>query len=752
MKKQILVVSGLALSAFALHAEPEVTFYAPGIVRIVRNPTGAAVKKLYPIVSAEPGDVAVKVERGEGKTTWRSSSLSVVCDSRSEVLSFLSDKGEVLLEEAAAATFSDVTYEGNRKTTRVVQRWRLGEDRPVYGLGSVQNGLFDQRHWKGLLRPENLDDGLPCLCGVEGWAVYWDNVSPTRYQGDKDGIELASDVGTHEDYYFIAGGSLDGAVRGLRHLTGQVPMNALWSYGFWQSRERYVSQEQLLGVLRDYRRLGIPLDGIVQDWQYWGDGRHWNALEFLSPQFPDPKAMIDEVHRRHARFILSVWCAFGSETKPYRDLAEIGALLDLPTWPPLKDSGAKPYDVYNPAAREIYWRHAKRLCDLGLDGWWMDSTEPEPVGQNDAHNDIPCHLGHYRDVRLAYPISAVEWMATQTRRERPDRRPFILTRSASMGQQRTGAHVWSGDVPSTWESLAKQVPCGLNFSLCGNPNWSTDLGGFFANKLPKEEFPELYVRWMQYGVFQPLMRSHGTCRWREINLYGKPGEPVYDSLLASVKLRYRLLPYIYSLAHDVTAKGGSFLRPLAAEFPEDRATWDEKRSFLSGRNLLVSPVTKPGAKTWSVRLPTGADWYDYFSGRVYRGGQTAEVAVSLGTFPLFVRAGTVLVTGPDVQYVGEKPWDYLEVRVYPGANGSFVLYEDAGDGFGYEKGEFTEIPMIWDDKRRTLSIGKRTGSYPGLLKERRFRVGCVGEDLVEVRYDGTEFSISLSEKERNKRK
>ena len=397
------------------------------------------------------------------------------------------------------------------------------------------------------LQPENCDDGIPFLCGIGGWGLYWDNVSVTWYSTDATSVGFSSDVGDAEDYYFIAGGSLDGVVGAMRHLTGKVPMNALWSYGFWQSRERYTDCGKLLEVLRRYRKDGVPMDGIIQDWQYWGDNAHWNAMAFLNPGFADAQAMIDEVHASNCHFIISIWCSFGPETAAYADFEKAGALLDLPTYP----GKSKPYDCYSAEAREICWKHAAKLYGYGLDGWWMDSTEPEPWGQGEHHNDIPCSLGRYRDVRLAYPFYAIRNIHDHTKATRPDRRVFILTRSASAGLQRTGAHTWSGDTKCTWEALRKQIPCGLNFALSGNPNWSGDLGGFSGPK--RETFGELYARWMQYGVFQPMMRSHGTGMWRELYLFGKPGEPLYDSLLASVKLRYRFLPRIYSIAHEAYA-------------------------------------------------------------------------------------------------------------------------------------------------------------------------------------------------------
>ena len=725
-----------ALAANA--ADVEVTFYTPSIARIVRAPDGEVVKKAD-IVTAKPQKVKMSVLENDDAKTWKSAALSVRLDKKTGGLSFLRPDGSVMLEEAGPAKFKQETYKGGYTATKVSQRWKAAKDMPVYGLGSVQNGRFDQRNAGRLrLQPENCNDGIPFLCGVDGWGVYWDNVSVTWYSTDATSVGFASDVGDAEDYYFIAGGSLDGVVGAMRHLTGKVPMNALWSYGFWQSRERYTDCGKLLEVLRRYRKDGVPIDGIIQDWQYWGDNDHWNAMDFLNPGFAGAKEMIDEIHASNCHFIISIWCSFGPKTKPYADFEEHGELLALPTYPTV----SRPYDCYSAEARERYWKHAAKLFGFGLDGWWMDSTEPEPWGQKEENNDeVVTALGRFRDVRLAYPFYAIRNVHDHTKAARPDRRVFILTRSASAGVQRTGAHTWSGDTDCTWEFLRKQIPCGLNFSLSGNPNWSNDLGGFKSAK--RETFSELYARWMQYGVFQPMMRSHGTGIWRELYFFGKPGEPLYDSLLASVKLRYRFLPRIYSIAHEAYASNMSFMRPLVAEFPSDRRTWGENGSFLFGRDILVAPVTSSNVTSVATYLPQGADWYNYFTGERAKGGAEHEMKTDLSNFPLYVRAGAILVDGPDVQYVGEKPWDDLAVTVYPGADGSFELYEDAGDGYKYEKGEFTTIRFAWDDKTKTLTIGARKGAYPGMLKSRTFRVKTLGGAEKTVKYSGKAVKVSL---------
>lgn len=393
---------------------------------------------------------------------------------------------------------------------------------------------------------------------------------------NEGGTSFESEVGDCVDYYFMYGGNADGVVAEMRHLTGQVPMFPLWTYGFWQSRERYKSQAELLEVVNKYRELGIPLDGIIQDWQYWGNNYLWNSMEFMNADFPRPQDMIDEVHAKNAHIIVSIWSSFGPQTKPNKELDAKGMLFNFSTWPqsgiseqwpPRMDypSGVRVYDAYHPEACDIYWKHLSRLHNMKLDGWWMDSTEPD----------------HQRAVSS-------------------DKRVFILTRSGFAGQQRYGCNVWSGDVVSTWETLRNQIPAGLNFSLTGNPNFNSDIGGFFAGACNQSwndgsgvrnpAYRKLYVRWMQFGVFTPMMRSHGTEVPRELYYYGKKGETVYDALTPAVRLRYSLLPYIYSTSWEVTDRQSTFMRALMMDFATDKNVWNIGNEYMFGRSLLVAPV------------------------------------------------------------------------------------------------------------------------------------------------------------------
>ena len=524
---------------------------------------------------------------------------------------------------------------------------------------------------------------------------------------------------------------------GMRTLTGDVPMLPRWSYGFWQSRERYRSQTELLEVLNRYRALGIPIDGIIQDWQYWGESQPlWNSTEFLNPGFGDPKGMADAVHAAHAHLIISVWPNFGAQTKPYAAFDRCGHFLPGGGW----QATSRVYNAYDPAACATYWSFLSKLWAIGLDGWWMDDTEPE-VKMSARDLDRPIGPGTFRELRCAFPYLSVSNVAANTRRAEPGKRVFILTRSAFAGQQATGAQVWSGDTKCSWETLQKQLPAALGFSLTGNPNWNCDLGGFYGKRT--DDFSELYVRFLQFGATLPMMRSHGTSFPRELYFFGKPGEPCYDAMVKALKLRYRLLPYLYSVAWQCSRYRSTFLRAMVMDFPEDKRTWNDGGTYLCGHAFITAPVQSFRPAKMSIYLPKGADWWNYFTGGRVKGGQVFSMPTKLDEFPLYVRAGSIVPYGPDVQWSDEKPLDDMEVVVYPGADGSFVLYEDEGDGYGYEQGRYTETVFRWNDAARELTVEDRRGAYPGMLESRRFRVTVQGSGAPEksVAYEGRRVSV-----------
>ena len=605
MKKLFILLASLSVG-FAAEAQ-KVEFYTPNIVRITRTPDGMAVEKQSLVVLAKPEAVKVKQTVGDGMQVYRSSALTVKVDAKGRV-SFSKPDGTLLMAEGASA-FTPITEGIDKGAYRVKQAFALEADEPIYGLGMMQNAKMNLRGEHRKMQQSNLEDFAHFFQSIKGYGVYWDNYSPTQI--DDDGtLTLESQVGKQVDYYFMYGGNADGVIRQMRYLSGEVPMLPLWTYGFHQSRERYKSQDELLEVVRRYRELGVPLDGIIQDWQYWGSNYTWNAMEFLNPDFDRAQAMINEVHQRGAHISISIWASFGPHTKPFAELDKKGLLFHfqtwpqsgLPYWPPRMDypSGVRVYDCYSSEARDIYWKYLSNMHKMGIDAWWMDSTDPDHHSYQESDLDEACAMGSWRSVRNAFPLMTVGGVDQHQRAVDNQKRPFILTRSFFAGQQRYGANTWSGDVGSSWQSLRQQVPLCLNHTLCANPNVNTDIGGFFANSYNRRnsdnsatknpQYQELYVRWMQFGLFCPMMRSHGTEVYRELYYYGKEGEPVYDALLSAVKMRYRLLPYIYSQSWQVSKKGDSFMRALMMDFKDDKNVWDNGREYMFGHNLLVCPV------------------------------------------------------------------------------------------------------------------------------------------------------------------
>ena len=774
MKKSVfcwLLMLATILTAGAQNGV-SVQFYSPTTVRIVK---GAAAPAKSFAVTAAPQQVPVRTSAAKGVTTYDSGALKVAVANDGTVR-FYSPKGKPLLKEGAWEL--EPIAEGLDKGCNKVRQTFLPEaDEPFYGLGILQDGALSLRGKTRRMIQDNTEDFVPIVQSVKGYGIFWDNPSPTVFRDDAAGMHFESEVGETVDYYFIWGGDADGVIAGIRALTGRVPMLPMWSYGFMQSRERYKSSRELLDALHGYRQRNIPIDCIIQDWQYWGNNYLWNAMEFLNDDFRDAQAMIDEVHAQHAKLMISIWASFGPMTKGYRELAAKGLLFDfetwprsgLPDWPPRMDypSGVKPYNPYSREARDIYWKNLLRLENMGIDAWWMDSTEPDHHNFKESDLDFETGVGSFRKVRNAFPIQSVEGVF-DNQRTVSDRRVTILTRSAYAGQQRTGANTWSGDVASSWESLRSQVPAGLGFALTGNPNFNSDCGGFFPNGYNRiygdascarnPLFQELYVRWLQYGAFCPMMRSHGESSRREIWEFGAPGEPVYDAIAATIRLRYALLPYIYSVAHEVTAADGTFQRALVMDFPADKAVWEINDEFLFGRELLVAPVVHAqytpekvafdatpvdfaAARSTQVYLPKGCDWYDFATGERLKGGRTVTRETHLDGVPLFARAGAIIPIGPDVQYTGEKPWNDLEIRVYPGADGNFVLYEDESDSYRYEQGACSTIEFTL--RGRTLTVGVRSGAFPGMLQQRRFRVVTPDGAVRELNYDGSAQKIQL---------
>ena len=774
----------------------EVQFFAPAVARVIKSPEGVAYEKQSLSVIAKPEKVSFKADIQDNKIVLNTSELSVSVDTGTGIVSYFSKDGKSLLAEKSGMQFIDFDDAGT-KTYQVYQPFVLDKEEAIYGLGQLQNGKMIQRNMTKNLIQGNVEDVSPFFQSTKGYGVFWDNYSPTLFTDNEVETSFRSEVGDCVDYYFMYGKNADGVIAQVRNLTGQAPMFPLWTYGYWQSKERYKSQEEVVDVVRKYRELGIPLDGIIQDWQYWGHNYLWNAMDFQNPTFNNPQKMMEDVHAMNAHMAISIWSSFGPMTKPYRELDKKGMLFNFTTWPqsgleswpPNMEypSGVRVYDAYNPEARDIYWKYLNDgIFKLGMDAWWMDSTEPDHLDWKPEDMDTKTYLGSFRKVRNAYPLMTVGGVYDHQRAVTSDKRVFILTRSGFLGQQRYGANVWSGDVASTWESFRNQIPAGLNFSLCGMPHWNSDIGGFFAghyNKSWNDDsasknplYQELYVRWLQFGTFNPMMRSHGTDVYREIYKFGKKGEPVYDAIEKMIGLRYSLLPYIYSTSWEVSNRQSSFMRALMMDFVDDRKVWDINDEYMFGKSILVAPIThaqytpeavvkvseeegwnRDGAKktktdvavdfmetkSTNIYLPAGTLWYDFWTNEKHEGGKEITKETTLDVIPLYVKAGSIIPVGPQVQYATEKPWDHLELKVYAGANGNFILYEDEFDNYNYEKGVYTEIPISWNNTSCKLTIGARKGAYEGMLKNCKFTVTLQDGTQKNVDYNGKAISVKF---------
>lgn len=743
----------------------EIQFVSPEIVRVVKAPEGRSFTKKSLSVVKSPESMSVTTEKKGETVSLKSNAVRVDFNVETGRISFFDKQGKALFtEKDYGAQFTPFNDAGNQ-TFSVRQAFLLDKDEAIYGLGQQQVDDLNQRNHKHFMRQRALYASVPIIQSTKGYGMFWDNYSPTTYTDNPQEMSFDSEVGECMDYYFMYGGNADGVIAQIRDLTGQAPMYPLWTFGFWQSRERYKSQQETMEVVDKYRELGIPLDGIIQDWQYWGPNSNWNSMNFDNPEFPDPQKMIDHVKKKNAKIMISIWASFGPDTNPYKDLEKINALFNFKTWP--ADGGVKVYDAYNEKARDIYWKHLnKGLFSKGIDAWWTDSTEPDHLDVQERDFDIPTAMGTYRSVVNAFPLMSNKGVYEHQRAVTSDKRVYLLTRCAFAGQQRYAANTWSGDVVCNWETFRKQIPTGLNFSLSGIPYWNTDIGGFFNwpyhGGAENKAYHELYTRWFQYGTFLPMQRSHGSGVKKEIYNLGKKGDWVYDSEEKYINLRYALLPYLYSTGWQVTDNAGSFLRALFMDFNEDKKVHTISNQYMFGKAFLVTPVTRnmyvfsdkeqwkdpyedfSKTGTQDVYLPKGTKWFDFWTGEVLNGGQMVTKEVPIDIIPLYVRAGSIVPFGPKVQYSTEKKWNNLEIRIYPGADGEFVLYEDENDNYNYEKGVYSTIKFTWDDANRTLNIADREGTFPGMLKSRKFNIVVVDKENGTGSVQSTKFTKSVS--------
>ena len=748
-----------------------VEVWAPGIFRVVHAPLSGVPAFSSLTVNTSPATTAWTLNNDAG---WLSLSTARGV-ARMEIASgrvIFSEAGPgTLFEEAAGGTSLQPTTVGSfSEPSRIVrQNFTLPAGEAIYGFGQHQDGFMNQVGHSVTLLQENMKVGVPVWLSNKGYAVLWDNPAVTTADigaTTPGTLSVSSEAGKAVDYYFFAGPTPDQAIAGYRALTGAAPMFARWAWGFWQSKERYQTAQELIDVVDQYRARSIPIDGIIQDWQYWPSLNQstasggWGSHEFDPVRYPDPTALTAALHTRNVHTLISVWAKFdvtnsGVSIPNLQALDAIGGAYS-PAIPYVYPAGqGKWYDPFNAAARQIYWSQlSQKIFARGWDGWWLDASEAELSGKWGEFRNFETALGSGAKIFNAYPLLHTTAVYAGQRAETSQKRAIILTRSAYAGQQRNAAITWSGDIngqtPGGWSVFARQIPAGLNFVSSGIPYWNTDIGGFGSSDPASPAYAELFTRWLQYGVFCPMFRVHGTSYAKEVWRFPAATQPI---LVDYIRLRYQLLPYIYSTAWKVTGEGYTMMRPLVMDFPADSQAGNLSDQFMFGPALLVNPVTAAGAGTRPVYLPAGATWYDFWTGDSQAGGGTITAAAPIQTIPLYVRAGSILPMGPTVQHTAEAS-GFTELRVYPGADGSFTLYDDEGDNYGYESGARSTIPLSWDDAAKVLSIGARQGSFPGMASTRVFRVvfvrsgrgaGLVAGQLpdVTVNYDGTAVSVAM---------
>lgn len=551
-----------------------------------------------------------------------------------------------------------------------------------------------------------------------------------------DRTNWRSPVADGIDYVVIAGPDADTIMAGYRELIGATPIFPLWAYGYIHCRERFTSQAEIVDTAKEFRRRKLPVDVLVQDWQYWGK-YGWNAMRFDEAYYPDPRKMVDDLHALNTRLMLSVWSRISHDTEIGKAFADKGYYILGTDW----------IDFFNPKAAAFYGENQnQRLASLDIDAWWQDATEPENddlVGRRTA-------AGPGERMRLAFPLQVNRTVYESQRRFAPDRRVMILTRSAFIGQQRYAAATWSGDIGNGWDTLKRQIPAGLNMAAAGYPYWTVDAGGFFRpgdSQYTDPAYHERFLRWFQYATFLPLQRVHGYQTKTEFWNYGDKVEAVARTYL---DLRYRLLPYTYSLAGDVWRRGGPVMRPLIFDFRDDAQALDETHAYMFGCAFHVAPVLAPGVETWPVYLPQSAGgWYDFWTGERRDGGRHHDVPAPLDRLPLHVRAGSIVPVGPHLQSTVDATGRDLDLFIFPGRDGEFTLYEDAGLNYDYEKGRYSLIRITWNDKAGELSLAARKGSFDGMPASRRFniRVASPGRAVFDapitktITYDGRTVSV-----------
>ena len=694
-----------------------------------------------------------KVEESGDRVSLSTQNVTVQIDKKTGKLTFLKSDGTTLLAENDKNILpADVV---NEKCYHIKQSFKYSRGESLYGLGSYMDGEVKLNDKKVTMLQQNREDVVPVVLSTNHYALLWDNYSLSEFNDTKGEFYLWSEVADEINYYFIYGNTIDKLVSSYRQLTGKAPMFPKWAYGYIQSKQKYNTQDEIVSIVKKFRKLKFPLDLIVQDWQYWPPGQ-WGQKSFNRANYPDPRKMMNDIHGMNTKIIISIWPNMVKGTPDNLEMQKIDGLL--------KDG--EHLNVMMPAARQLYWKQANdSLFHYGIDGWWADCSEGYDSDWSSPFFKLPAvklkklnsgelkkMYGSGRYIN-SYALMHTKGLYEGQRQTTSDKRVFILTRSSYGGMQKYGASYWTGDVSANWEDFRAQIPAGINFCMTGIPYWTTDIAGYFIKHEPgwwfsrgiyekgqqDSAFLELYTRWFQFASFCPLFRAHGADFPREPWAFGDSTSQTYRTLLKFTNLRYRLMPYIYSQAWKVTSENYTLMRGLVFDFENDSSTWNINDQYMFGPSFLVAPITAPlyyhrnNVKmhttdfSRSVYLPKDVKWYNFWTGKTFEGGKTIKADASFETMPLFVKAGSIIPMGPFIQYSTEKT-DPIEIRIYPGADGSFTLYEDENDNYDYEKNIYSLITFTWNDTQKTLSISDRKGEYPGMQNDRKFKIVMVKED------------------------
>ena len=714
-----IIQTSQGLRATAGEEVLSVTACADSVLHVVATPNPSAPASPHPWMLDQqescPGTPFTFTRDANGASI-KTAQLEVMVNIEHGSLSFRTASGEPLLNEGTSVprTYEPVEL-NNESTYRVTDRFSPTVNEAVYGLGQHQNGMFNYRGATVELGQNNTDVAIPLLISSKGYGLMW-NTAALTYFDNRFPLEmkLTAIAGKSIDYYFLYGPEIDNVLHEYRRMTGHTPLLPKWAYGFFQSKDRYVSLDEIREIAQRYRQEHIPLDAMVQDWFWWkteGD-------PVFNSNYHDVAQDLDALHKEGVHAMISVWGLLDPESETYKVLDARHELV----------SDAHVYDATNSEARDVYWQHLPgKLLAQGWDAFWLDSAEPEeywPHMGDAILSSRKLAIGNGAEFTNVFPFMHTLGVQEHWKAQNQSKRVFLLTRSAFLGQQRVGATVWSGDVYGTYWGLSHQVPAGLNFAMSGYPYWTTDIGGYWPphnDPLADPAFQELYARWFEYGTFCPIFRTHGHRPHNELWSFEKV-EPI---LVSYDKLRYRLMPYIYSLAWKVTSEDYTIQRPLVMDWRTDPKTWSLGDQFMFGPAILVNPVLMADATKRTVYLPAATAWYDFWTGKSLSGGRDIEADAPLDRIPLFVRAGSIVPMGPQIEYAMQDPGGTIELRIYRGADGKFDLYEDAGDGYEYQQGQHSLIPLRWDDSSSVLTIGARQGSYPGMIENRKFHVVLV---------------------------